>query len=197
MQDSRSKNPAIWRSFGALHPRRGVERIGRLVRDWFPAAWTLRAPPLPSTPAFQHMFLGLCMLADWIGSDETHFPFCDEPRDDYMQTARHNAHNALLEIGLNIESQRSAFHVLPALPNFRRPIRYPQRNAQPHSALGDSGPAGRAPGYHRVRNRLRENRGRAMALCPYVSRRTGRRTVFCLAYPCGSQPDAQTHHTLH
>ena len=118
MQDSRSKNPAIWRSFGALHPRRGVEHIGRLVRDWFPAAWAPGAPPLPSTPAFQHVFLGLCMLADWIGSDETHFPFCAEPRDNYMQTARHNAQRAVTEIGLNIESQRSAFHVLPALPNF-------------------------------------------------------------------------------
>ena len=118
MQDSRSKNPAIWRSFGALHPRRGVERIGRLVRDWFPAAWTLGASPLPSTPAFQHIFLGLGMLADWIGSDETHFPFCDEPRDDYIQTARDKARRAVAEIGLNIESQRSAFHALPTLPSF-------------------------------------------------------------------------------
>ena len=118
MQDSRSKNPAIWRSFGALHPRRGVERIGRLVRDWFPAAWPSNGPPLPSTPAFQHMFLGLCMLADWIGSDEIHFPFCAEPRNDYIQTARHNAQRAVLEIGLNIESQRSAFHAQSVLPSF-------------------------------------------------------------------------------
>ena len=113
-----ARNPAIWRSFGALHPQRGVERIGRLVRDWFPAAWTSGEPPLPSAPVFQHIFLGLCMLADWIGSDETHFPFCAEPRDDYMQTAREKAQRAVSEIGLNIESQRSAFHVLPALPNF-------------------------------------------------------------------------------
>ena len=118
MQEVRSRNPAIWRSFGALHPRRGVERIGRLVRDWFPAAWPSGGPPLPSVPAFQHMFLGLCMLADWIGSDETHFPFCDEPRDDYMQTARDQAQRAVTEIGLNIESQRSTFHALPTLPSF-------------------------------------------------------------------------------
>ena len=118
LEEPRFKNARIWRSFGALHPRHGVERIGRLVRDWFSAAWTPGAPPLPSTPAFQHMFLGLCMLADWIGSDETHFPFCAEPRDDYMQTARNKARRAIAEIGLNIESQRSAFHVLPALPNF-------------------------------------------------------------------------------
>ncbi len=118
MEEPRSKNPRIWQPFGALHPRRGVERIGRLVRDWFPAAWTSSGPPLPSAPTFQHMFLGLCMLADWIGSDETHFPFCDEPRNDYMQTARDKAQRAVAEIGLNIESQRSAFHALPALPKF-------------------------------------------------------------------------------
>ena len=118
MQEVRPRNPAIWRSFGALHPQRGVERIGRLVRDWFPAAWTSGGPPLPSAPVFQHIFLGLCMLADWIGSDETHFPFCAEPRDDYMQTAREKAQRAVSEIGLNIESQRSTFHARPALPNF-------------------------------------------------------------------------------
>ena len=118
MQNSRSKNPAIWRSFGALHPRHGVGRIGRLMHAWFPEAFTAGGPPLPSAPAFQHMFLGLCMLADWIGSDETHFPFCDEPRDDYMPTARDRAKHAVAAIGLNIESQRSAFHALPALPNF-------------------------------------------------------------------------------
>ena len=116
--ESRFKNARIWRSFGALHPRHEVERIGRLVREWFPAAWTSGGPLLPSVPAFQHMFLGLCMLADWIGSDETRFPFCPEPRDNYMQTARHKAQCAVAEIGLNIESQRSAFHTRPALPSF-------------------------------------------------------------------------------
>ena len=118
LEATRQPNPAIWRDFAELSPRHYVERIGRLVREWFPAAWTSDGPPLPSAPAFQHIFLGLCMLADWIGSDETHFPFCAEPRDDYIQTARHNARRAVVEIGLNIESQRSVFHVLPALPSF-------------------------------------------------------------------------------
>lgn len=66
-----NKNPVIWRDFGELSPRHYVERIGRLVREWFPAAWTPGAPLLPSAPAFQHTFLGLCMLADWIGSDQS------------------------------------------------------------------------------------------------------------------------------
>ncbi len=111
-------NPRIWSPYGTLNPQQHVARLGQLVREWFPAAWASDAPPFPPAPAFQHMFLGLCMLADWIGSDETHFRFCAEPRDDYIQTARYNAGRAVTEIGLNIESQRSAFHARPALPSF-------------------------------------------------------------------------------
>ena len=37
------------------------------MREWFLLALDTAAPPLPSAPAFQHMFLGLCTLADWIG----------------------------------------------------------------------------------------------------------------------------------
>lgn len=112
------KNPAIWRDFGELSPRRYIARIGRLIREWFPAAWTLGAPLLPSASTFQHMFLGLCMLADWIGSDQSYFPFCAEARDDYMTTARQNAQRAVSGIGLNLGSQRQTFHQLPALPDF-------------------------------------------------------------------------------
>lgn len=112
------KNPAIWRDFGELSPRRYIERIGRLIREWFPAAWTLGAPLLPSASTFQHMFLGLCMLADWIGSDQSYFPFCAEAGDDYMTTARQNARRAVSGIGLNLGSQRQTFHQLPALPDF-------------------------------------------------------------------------------
>ena len=113
-----NKNPVIWRDFGELSPRHYVERIGRLVREWFPAAWTPGAPLLPSAPAFQHTFLGLCMLADWIGSDQFYFPFCAEARDDYMTAARQNAQRAVSGIGLNLDSQRQTFHALPVLPDF-------------------------------------------------------------------------------
>lgn len=131
----RHPNPKVWRDFGKLHPRSHVEHLSQLVRHWFPLAFRSDAPPLPSTSAFQHMFLGLCILADWIGSDERNFPFCAEPRDNYVSTARQNAQRAVSEIGLNLKSQRTAFrtlrsehvirstgrrhaHSLPALPDF-------------------------------------------------------------------------------
>ena len=110
---NRAANPAAWRPIGDLNPRQCVRRIVQRVRDWFPAAYAPAATPLPSAPAFQHMFLGLCTLADWLGSDERFFEFCDQPRDDYIVTARERAHRAISAIGLDLEAQRSALSELP------------------------------------------------------------------------------------
>ena len=82
LEGGRHSNSALWGSYGNLRPRECVQHIGELVRQWFPNAFNRDAPPLPSAPQFQHMFLRLCTLADWVGSREEWFPFCDEPRDD-------------------------------------------------------------------------------------------------------------------
>ena len=61
------------------------------------------------------MFLGLCTLADWIGSDRERFPYCDEPDGDYFEnTARPRAQDALKEIGLDIGNQRDAVGAMSA-----------------------------------------------------------------------------------
>ncbi len=112
---NRAANPAAWRPFGDLNPRQCVGHIVQRVRDWFPAAYAPAGAPLPSAPGFQHMFLGLCTLADWLGSDERFFEFCDQARDDYIVTARERAHRAVSAIGLDLEAQRNA---LPELPGF-------------------------------------------------------------------------------
>ena len=59
------------------------------------------------------MFLGLCTLADWIGSDEDLFSYVDEPDDGYIETARERARQAVSTLGLNVEDQRET------LPDFR------------------------------------------------------------------------------
>lgn len=114
---SKNAHPAIWRSFGNLDPQSTVRRLGKLLREWFPSAFSCEAPPLPSPPAFQHMFLGLCTLADWIGSDEFFFEYLGDPRRDYMRTARQRAAKAVKGIGLDIGNQRATF---PPLPDFRQ-----------------------------------------------------------------------------
>ncbi len=102
------ENPQIWRKFEDLNPQDQVIRIGQLVRGWFPAAFAEGGLPLPPAPAFQHQFLGLCNLADWIGSDEWWFRFLDEPKDDYIATARERARNAIDTIGLDVSAQRDS-----------------------------------------------------------------------------------------
>ena len=119
--DGRAANPAAWRKFGGINPRQCVERIVELVRDWYPAAYAPAGAPLPSAPAFQHMFLGLCTLADWLGSDERFFEFCERPRDDYIVLARERARRAVSAIGLDLGTQRTA---LPKLPGFAALVRY-------------------------------------------------------------------------
>ena len=111
--DSKSANPRVWLSFNALDPQVCVRRIGLLVREWFPRAFDADGPSLPSSPRFQHMFLGLCTLADWIGSDERHFPYEDGTDDDYKRKARERARGAVAEIGLDVSAQRQVFGAIP------------------------------------------------------------------------------------
>ena len=106
LEDGRAENPRIWRKFEGLDPREQVAHIGQLVHDWFPAAFVEGGLPLSSAPAFQHQFLGLCNLADWIGSDERWFPFLGRPNNDYIATARERACNAIGTMGLDVTAQR-------------------------------------------------------------------------------------------
>ena len=113
LDSSKQAYPKIWRPFRDLNPEAQVSRIGQLIRIWFPGAFADNPSRLPSAPAFQHMFLGLCTLADWIGSDRERFPYCnkycDRPNDDYFEnTARPAARKALKEMGLDIRKQREA-----------------------------------------------------------------------------------------
>ena len=108
LDDGRPEFPQLWRAFGELDPWEQVSRIGRLVQQWFPAAFVTGGPALPPTPAFQHHFLGWCNLADWIGSNELWFPYVDEARDDYIAIARERAGQAIDNIGLDLATQQQS-----------------------------------------------------------------------------------------
>ena len=108
LDGGRSENPQLWRRYGDLDPQEQVRRIGLLVREWFPSAFAAGGPALPATPEFQHHFLGLCNLADWIGSNKLWFPYDDELNDDYIDTARECAARAINAIGLDIATQRQS-----------------------------------------------------------------------------------------
>lgn len=101
----RHSNPLIWHPIGDLVPRKYLEHVVWLLHRWFPKAFCDGGTPLPSTPAFQHMFLGICTLADWLGSDETFFPYVSKPDNDYIAKARINAEKAVKAIGLDVTHQ--------------------------------------------------------------------------------------------
>ena len=119
LQDTRGANPEIWREFGELSPRDCAERIGGLVREWFPDAFAADAPPLPDAARFQHLFLGLCNWADWLGSNERWFGYVDEPQADYIDRARAAAKRAIRAVGLDVEGQRKAV-ASAGIPDFAR-----------------------------------------------------------------------------
>ena len=128
LEGSKPSNRALWERYGNLTPSEGVRRIGELARQWFPAAWEPGGQPLPSRPEFQHHFLGLCTLADWIGSNERWFPFCDEPLDGYMEQARRQARDAIKDIGLDVTEQRGRFTRAPGFSSL-----FPQIAGQPNA----------------------------------------------------------------
>ena len=64
------------------------------------------------------MFLGLCTLADWPGSNELWFPFRDAPDPGYIAVARERAQRAVEVVGLDIGAQRRAAMGAGALPGF-------------------------------------------------------------------------------
>ena len=129
LSENISSNSRAWRSFASLDPRECVERIGKLVRQWFDDAFAPDAQPLPSAPEFQHHFLGLCTLADWIGSNEAWFPYIDRPDDNYMDRARRQAEKAVKDIGLDIGKQRRVFAAMPLRRNFSDLFDHPEPNA--------------------------------------------------------------------
>ena len=136
LYDPKSSNPAIWKPFGDLDPREYVERVRKQVRQWFPQAFTADACPLPSSPGFQHMFLGLCTLADWIGSDEDWFRFVGSPDEDYMDKIRPEAARAVKQVGLDLEEQRAAFSSVPGFGALFDIPGNPSPNAiQQHAAM--------------------------------------------------------------
>ena len=139
LKGKHAANPAIWRSYGNLDPVKCIRHIGELVREWFPAGWEPGALPLPSTPEFQHMFLGLCTLADWIGSNEAWFRFCGEPRNDYMDEAREKARDAVKAVGLDLHEQRHQFAGAPDFGELFPHIPEPPNAIQ--RAAAQNGPA--------------------------------------------------------
>lgn len=74
-QDNSSKK--CWECSVDFDPHKALSELADLSKRWYPAAF-VAGGGLPEEPCFQHLFAGTLMLADWIASDRSLFPYCGE-----------------------------------------------------------------------------------------------------------------------
>lgn len=86
-------------------PFNGIRGLADATRRWFPSAFIDGGEALPPAPEFQHLFAGIVMLADWLGSDTRFFPYSEDGRDR-MPFARTQAGKALQAVGLDCRRAR-------------------------------------------------------------------------------------------
>lgn len=103
-----------WYPRSGRDPFVGLSELRLTACQAFPRAYTGEAPPIGATIELQHLFAGLVMLADWIGSHRGFFPF--ERDGDPVSWSRRHAEQAIRSIGLDIDPARRS--VTGGLPSF-------------------------------------------------------------------------------
>lgn len=102
----------------SLSPIDGLGQLADAAASWFPEAFDADAPSIAAMPAFQHLYIGILTLADWMGSDSRFFIFDDgEPRERF-EWAREVAFELCSSNGLLPARARLALGVEP--PGFER-----------------------------------------------------------------------------
>ncbi|MEK0082416.1 CRISPR-associated helicase Cas3' [Benzoatithermus flavus] len=103
----------FWQPRHGHEPLRRLEELVAAARATFAAAFRAGGGPLPGGAPFQHAFCGLLMLADWLGSSETFFPFRATPDEDRPALAREAAARAVTAVGLAVEGRRAGLRARP------------------------------------------------------------------------------------
>ncbi|MHA2095399.1 MAG: CRISPR-associated helicase Cas3' [Candidatus Hodarchaeales archaeon] len=102
--------PILWKSNGEIDPFDGIAELINRFKELFPTAWTTGGSLLPSTSSFRYAYSGLITYADWICSDPNFFPFSDSDNFDIYASSSFNcAKDAIVKVGLDVESIRKKF----------------------------------------------------------------------------------------
>ncbi len=127
----------FWTPEAGLDPFGALASFVERLRGWLPAAFG-EGPPLPSSPALQHAFAGLVMLADWLGSG---FPYSKEGDPDRWPSSQERARDALRE--MTIDPARARQVLQPGLARFEDV--FAVQAARPAQAALISAPVPAAP----------------------------------------------------
>lgn len=107
----------LWQPNAERDPFAGIAELVAAARQLFPAAFDSQVSAIEDTPALQHRFAGLVMLADWLGSHaELFFPY-DSEEKDRIAFSRAAARRAVVAVGLDVETARS--RLSSGLPEYR------------------------------------------------------------------------------
>ena len=125
-----SSKARFWIEKDEIDPFAGLDRLWKTCRRAFPGAFVPEAEPIPFSKKLEHVFAGLVMLADWLGSHAALFPIRSE--ESRILKAAGRAKRALEAIGLDISVARN--RLLESAPDFREvfgfapnPLQFPPR----------------------------------------------------------------------
>lgn len=92
----------LWQGDEEIRPFDGIVHVAAWAKRAFPGALAPHATPLPAEqPPLQHLFAGLVMLADWLGSSQHHFPVRTETCGARRRHGTQAADRLVTDVGLN------------------------------------------------------------------------------------------------
>ncbi len=89
----------VWKPLDGYDPITAGRDLLKRAREWYPQAFR-HGPPLPESPQLAHLFAGMVVFADQVGSNEE--LFCPVPERDpgYLAHARKQAARAVTALSL-------------------------------------------------------------------------------------------------
>jgi CRISPR-associated endonuclease/helicase Cas3 len=131
-----------WLAVGDYDPLVALDVLARGARQAFPGAFQKGVSPLCADATVQHRFAGLVMLADWIGSDTTFFPFRSSATEERHAVALAASARALSAIGLRLSAVRRPKAFREVFPFIEEPTQLQRALGLPR-ACGDRPVRGR------------------------------------------------------
>jgi len=102
-----------WRAKDGWDPFDSVRQLRDTATIVFPNAFGPGGQPLPISPRFQHVFAGLVMLSDWLGSHPQYFPIQQTGKAERLAKDKEIIPRMLKIIGLEVHNHRQTIVQAP------------------------------------------------------------------------------------